>query len=100
MKKKEIAEQIALENAKERTRLTKDDVYKYMKTAITKSPKQMIDLLVKEIKLYNDKVEIFFKYNRRPQEETSTTLTVHSEKQEIIVGNEQKKVNLDINCLI
>ena len=81
-------------------KLTREDIFKYMKTAITKSPKQMIDLLVKEIKLYNDKVEIFFKYNRRQQEETSTTLTVHSEKQEIIVGNEQKKVNLDINCLI
>ena len=100
IKKKEIAEQIALENTKERMKLTREDVFKYMKTAITKSPKQMIDLLVKEIKLYNDKVEIFFKYNRRPQEETSTTLTVHSEKQEIIVGNGQKKVNLDINCLL
>lgn len=81
-------------------KLTRNDVVKYMKTALTKTPKQMIDLLVKEVKLYNDKVEIFFKYNKKPEEEKPNKIQVFSQNKEIIIGNTQQKVNLNANCLI
>ena len=98
-KKKEISEQIAIEATKERMKLTREDVVKYMKTAITKSPKQMIDLVVKNIILYNDKLEIFFKYNRK-QEESNEKTIVYSSQQDITVGIPHKKIDIDINCLI
>lgn len=41
-----------------------------MKTAITKSPKQMIALLEKRLKFIMTKWKIFFKCNRRAQEKT------------------------------
>lgn len=81
-------------------KLTRNNVVKYMKTALTKTPKQMIDLLVKEVKVYNDKVEIFFKYNKKPEEETPNKIQVFSQNKEIIIGNTQQKVNLNVNCLI
>ena len=100
LKKKQVAEQIVLQNTKDRMKLTRNDVVKYMKTALTKTPKQMIDLLVNEIKLYNDKVEIFFKYNKKPEEETPNKIQVFSQNQEITIGSTQQKVNLNVNCLI
>lgn len=98
-KKKEISEQIAIEATKERMKLTREDVVKYMKTAITKSPKQMIDLVVKNIILYNDKLEIFFKYNRK-QEESNEKTIVYSSQQDITVGIPHKNIEIDINCLV
>ncbi len=98
-KKKEISEQIAIKATKERMKLTREDVIKYMKTAITKSPKQMIDLVVKNILLYNDKLEIFFKYNRK-QEETNKKTIVYSSQQDITIGIHQKNVKMDINYFV
>ena len=70
-----------------------------MKTAITKSPKQMIDLLIKDIKLYNDKIEIYFKYNKK-SETSNISEIIHSDNQTILIGYPQKKINLTINCVI
>lgn len=89
-----------MQNTKDRMKLTRNDVVKYKKTALTKTPKQMIDLLVNEIKLYNDKVEIFFKYNKKPEEETPSKIQVFSQNQKITIGSTQQKVNLNVNCLI
>lgn len=100
LKKNELAEQIALQNSKEKIRLTKDDIIKYMKTAITKSPKQMIDLLVKEIKLYNDKVEIFFKYNKKVEDTNLGQDVVYSERQDAKLSKTNQKIHMDINCII
>lgn len=97
LKKKQVAEQIVLQNTKDRMKLTRNDVVKYMKTALTKTPKQMIDLLVKEIKLYNDKVEIFFKYNKKPEEESSTQTLLHSHQETITTKTLQQTTKLNIN---
>jgi hypothetical protein len=93
----EIAEQIVLENTKERMQLTKDDIFKYLKLAITKKPKQMIDMIVKEVKLYKDKIEIFFKYNRLVEEETKNESIYSTTKEVQIEYNpEPTKINIDI----
>ena len=99
-KKMQIAEQIVIQNSKDKMKLTHDDVIKYMKTALTKSPKQMIDLLVREVKLYNDKIEIFFKYNKRTEEENSTQTLLHSHQETITTKTLQQTTKLNINCLI
>ena len=53
-----LTEKILIEQYKERQLLTKDEIVKHISTALRKNPKQLIDLLVKEIRLYNDKIEI------------------------------------------
>ena len=99
-KKMQIAKQIVLQNSKDKMKLTHDDVVKYIKTAITKSPKQMIDLLVKEVKLYNDKVEIFFKYNKRAEEINSTQTLLYTHQEAIASKTLHKNTKLDIHCLL
>ncbi len=53
-----MKEKIVMEQYKERRLLTKDEIIKYISTALRKNSKQLIDLLVKEIRLFNDKIEI------------------------------------------
>lgn len=53
-----LTEKIQMEQYKERRLLTKDEIVKHISNALRKNPKQLIDLLVKEIRLYNDKIEI------------------------------------------
>ena len=64
-KRSRLSEKILLEQCKERQVLTKDEIVKHISTALRKSPKQLIDLLVKEIRLYNDKIEIDFHYTNK-----------------------------------
>ena len=52
-------------NVKKKQILTKEKIVKHISTALRKSPKQLIDLPVKEIRLYNDKIEIDFHYTNK-----------------------------------
>lgn len=61
-KMQKLEEQIALEECREIRIVTKDDITKYLKFAIKKEPKTMIDLLIKQIVLYDDKIEIYYNY--------------------------------------
>jgi hypothetical protein len=58
----EINGKIAVERAKMTVRLTKDEIVRYIKTALKKEPKQMIELLIKRIVLFDDKIEITYNY--------------------------------------
>lgn len=60
-----LSEKILLEQCKEKQILTKEEIVKHISTALRKSAKQLIDLLVKEIRLYNDKIEIDFHYTNK-----------------------------------
>lgn len=53
-----LSESIMIEQSKERTKLTKEDIIKRVVTTLRKSPRQLIDLLIKEIRMYDDKIEI------------------------------------------
>ncbi len=57
-KRSMFSEKILIEQCKERQLLTKEEVVKHISNALRKNPKQLIDLLVKKIRLYNDKIEI------------------------------------------
>lgn len=60
--KADVYEKLTLERSKTKLRITKEEIYDYLYTAIRKEPKPMIDRLIKEVILYNDKVEIYFNY--------------------------------------
>ena len=59
-----IKEQLVLEQAKNKTALTKEDILGYIRIALQKDAKKMINLLVDKIYLYDNKVEIYYKYQR------------------------------------
>ena len=63
---RELEEIIAAEKNKYCTRISEEDIRAYYISAIKSQPKLLIDLLVKQIVLYDDKIEIHFK-NPLPQ---------------------------------
>ena len=66
------------EQAKERAIPTIDDIKKYIVYALSKSPKQMTDLLISKILVYNDKVELIVKYADSPTEPTNAPSKTHN----------------------
>ena len=58
----EIKTSITLEQAKAAKELTRESVVKYLKSAIKKSPQGMLDLLINQVVLYDDKIKIRYNY--------------------------------------
>lgn len=57
----EIEGQILIEKSKTEITITETQIRKFYNDALSKNSKMMIDLLIKVIILYDDKIEIFFK---------------------------------------
>lgn len=57
----EIEGQILIEKSKAEVTVTGSQIRKFYNDALSKNSKMMVDLLVKVIILYDDKIEIFFK---------------------------------------
>jgi hypothetical protein len=60
----EISAKIAIEKTKLTIMLKKEEIVGYIRTALKKDPQQMVDLLVKQIILFDDKIMIRYNYIR------------------------------------
>ena len=72
-----LEKEIMIEKSKTETILTEQDIIKYFKTALKHEGVALISYLVKEIKLYNDKVEITFNspLNKSPKSDSCFLFT-------------------------
>lgn len=98
--KEELEGKLLIEKTRVKMIITEDDIIAHLKTALKKKPKQMIDMLVKEIKLYNDKIEIYFKYNNSSKETINENLQIYDKTKQITVYNEPKPKDIQIKGLI
>ena len=105
-KKVEIENKIAVEKTKTKLQLEKKDVIAFIKKAISKDPRQMVNMLIKEIILYNDKIEIYMNYTNKktPDDEnhkaflfyqTTKSITIDSHK--FHVEPKQHKYDIRLN---
>ena len=62
VQKADLQNKIAFEESKAKAQITKTDIKKYLSKAITKEPFQMINLLVKKVVVFEDKLEIYLNY--------------------------------------
>ena len=62
--KRELEKKIVNAKAKEQTSISKDEIYNFFKHSLNQTTENMINLLVKEIFVYNDKIEISFNYTK------------------------------------
>ena len=60
--KAEIEEQIAKEELALSKQISRDEVEYYLRRAIKSSPKILLNNLVDKVIVYNDKIEIYYKY--------------------------------------
>jgi len=97
---REIEEKIVVECAKEKLQITENDIIKFIKVAINKKPQQMINLLVDEVKLYNDKIEIYFKYNKITSKDDEDKQEIYNKTESILVYNNLQQVDMNVKILI
>lgn len=98
--KEELEGKLLIEKTRVKMIITEDDIIAHLKTALKKKPKQMIDMLVKEIKLYNDKIEIYFKYNRSSKDIENENLQIYDKTKQITVYNQPQPKDIQIKGLI
>lgn len=62
---------IVAEKARGQLQIQKSDILRYIKAAIKKEPLPMVTLLVKKVKLFNDRIEIYYNYTdiKRPDDD-------------------------------
>ena len=89
----DIQNKIAIEKQKEQLIVQRDDIVKYLKSAIKKEPRLMIQLIIKEVVLYNDKIEIHFNYTeaKRPDDEKHRAFSFYSFEKKVLV--DQHRLN-------
>lgn len=57
-----INEKLVVENTQYKTQLSKQDIIKYIKSSLKKEPAYLLDLMIKRIILFDDKIEIYYNY--------------------------------------
>lgn len=69
--KSELEVKLAAEKSRGKLQLQKSDIVRCLKAGIKKDPLPMITLLVKQVILYNDKIEIYYNYTdtKRPDDD-------------------------------
>ena len=77
----ELQNRIYIEQANMKLKTTKADVVKYIKKAIAAEPTVLIRLLVKQIVLYDNRVEIEIRYVRHKDEEGPSVTVYETTKQ-------------------
>lgn len=61
-RKGELLEKLHIERTREKLRITKEEIVKYLSTAIRKGPRLLVDLLIQKVVLWNDRIEIFYRH--------------------------------------
>ena len=77
-----LNEKILLEKTKAKTQVSKEEIVKYIRTTMKKTPEQILRSLIKEIVLYDDKMEIYYNYadpKRRLDDENRQAFSFYSE---------------------
>ena len=78
----ELDEKIQEEEARQQLKVTKGDVIKYIKKAITAEPRALVRLLISQIVLFDERVEVYLNYVSREENGTKTSVTIYDETKE------------------
>lgn len=102
-----INEKIEMEKSKKKLELTREDIIKYITKAIKQNPKMLIKLLIKNIVLFDDKIEITYNYvdNKQFTQEEHNPIelmkdTFDTTIEEHKIKKEEVPLHLDIQTYI
>ena len=98
----ELESKILSESSRGRMQMQKSDIVRYLKAGIKKEPISMIKFLIKQIVMYNDRIEIYFKYTdtKRPDDDHQA-FSFYTTTQNITFGSSTFGGNpATVNCII
>ena len=89
----ELLDKIAIEKNNAKLIIQKNDIVKYLQEAIKKRPLQMIQLIIKKVVLYNDKIEIHLNYinGKRPDDDLHQAFSFYKATQTVTI--DQHRIN-------
>ena len=61
--KKDLQEKLVIEQSKERYELTKEDIQNFFKYTMKNCPDRAIEIFIRQIKVYDNKIEIYLNYS-------------------------------------
>ena len=76
----EIQTKIKIAESKKREEIKKGDIIYYIKNCLKKDPKQMIELLIEKIILYDDKIDIYYKFDKRSPDDNGQDFLFYTEE--------------------
>lgn len=76
----EIQTKIKIAESKKREEIKKDDIIYYIKNCLKKEPKQMIESLIDKIILYDDKINIYYKFDKRSPDDNGRDFLFYTEE--------------------
>lgn len=77
--KKELSEKLLIEECKQTFELSKNDIQEYFKCTMKQCPDRAIELLIRTIKVYENKIEIELNYSTLISENERTIKKVFTE---------------------
>ena len=77
--KKELSERLLIEECKQTFELSKNDIQEYFKCTMKQCPDRAIELLIRTIKVYENKIEIELNYSTPISENERTIKKVFTE---------------------
>lgn len=102
--RRELEKKITIASSKEKAMLTKEEIANYFKYSLKQSTENMINLLVKEVVVYNDKIEISFNYTKyKAVEGEENCIKIFSKtftKIKKLRGNKSKKIETKYDIYI
>ena len=98
----ELDRQILLEKSKQSFEISKQDLEQFFIQALKLEPKLLIDYLVKEIKVYEDKLEIFFNSPiiKSPDNNQGFFLFSFNSKLPKFIQNKERPIMIDIQIRV
>lgn len=71
---------IAQEKSEQQLQISRSDILRYIKLALKKKPLPLIRLLIKKIVVYNDKIEIYYNYANKPDDNSRRAFCFYEEE--------------------
>lgn len=82
---KEIQIKLELNCLEERQKLTKDSIIEYLTNPLHQTSKRLLRTLIEKILVYDDKIEIFYKYTKKTPENPRESLSYPSSDSSVLV---------------
>lgn len=76
-RRSEIDDKIAIEQCKHQNRLTKEKVISYLTDPLRQAPRRLIRALIEKIIVFDDKIQIFFKYTKTSPEDNPWEMSAY-----------------------
>ena len=98
----DLDKKILIEKSKANIKISEEEIRKYYKSALEREPLALINYVIKEIKLYNDKVEITFNTPTKNSDNSQgfSFLSINKSLKKEIQYKEAIIINMTINFYI